>query len=257
MNQASVGFHCPECARGGAQKVYTGPNAVSGSDPLATKILVGANVAVFLLGLVLRFSNQSVGDALLNGSTRLLYDGGLAGPFIDQGEWWRVVSSGFLHIGIIHIGFNMYALWWLGREIERAFGAGRMLMIYLVSLLAGSLGALILSPDHLTAGASGAIYGLLGAIVAVYRSRGIRVQDTPIFGILVLNFLFTAFASRYISVGGHIGGFVGGFLAGYVLFDLPAKRPLPAIVPWVICGAIAVGCVIAAMLVAAPLSPSG
>ncbi|MCU1453679.1 MAG: rhomboid family intrarane serine protease [Acidimicrobiales bacterium] len=251
MNQASVGFHCPECARGGAQQVYRGPAAVGGSTrAVVTRLLVAVNVAVFVLGLVLRFPNQSVGDALANGSTRLLYDGGLAAPFVATGDWWRVFSAGFLHIGFIHLGFNMYALWWLGHEIERAFGWAKMLAIYVVSLLAGSLGALILSPNSLTAGASGAIYGLLGAIVAVYRSRGVRVQDTPIFGILVINFIFTAVLASHISVGGHIGGFIGGFVAGYALFDLPLKRrDLPAVAPWLICGALGAVCLVASLIV--------
>ena len=264
MNQASVGFHCPDCARGGAQKVYQGPAAVGGAtSAVVTRVLIALNVGVFLLGLVLRFPFQTVGDALNNGSSRLLTDGGLiargltgtpAHPVlvgVAQGQWWRVVTSGFLHIGFIHLGFNMYALWWLGHEIERAFGWAKMLAIYGVSLVAGSLGALILSPNTLTAGASGAIYGLLGAIVAVYRSRGVRVQDTPIFGILVLNFVFTLAFAGHISVGGHIGGFIGGFIAGFALFDLPVRRrDLPAVAPWLICGALAVACVIGSLVVA-------
>ena len=102
--------------------------------------------------------------------------------------------------------------------------------MYFVSLLGGSLGALIISPDALTVGASGAIFGLMGAVLALGRSRGISIRNSPVLGVLVINLLLTFGLSSVISVGGHIGGLIAGFLAGMVLFELPsrvAQRPDP------------------------------
>jgi membrane associated rhomboid family serine protease len=255
MHQASVGFHCPDCSRGGAQKVYRGPAALS-TAPTVTKVLIGINVAVALLGLVV-ISGQSPVDVLLSGSGRLIADGGLLANAVDRGhlvgvangQWWRLVTSGFLHVGLIHLALNMYALWWLGGELERGIGRGRLLTIYGVSLLAGSLGALLTSaPNAPTVGASGAIYGLMGAVVSAYRARGIRVRDSPIFGILLLNLLLT-FGLRFLSIGGHIGGLVGGLIAGWLFFDLQARTRNP-VLPYVLCGLLAAGCVVASLVVA-------
>lgn len=250
MHQASVGFHCPECAKVGAQKVYR-PNAVSGM-PMLTRILIGINVGVFVLDMVM-----SRGRSLMGGG-ELVVDGGLialaqlrTGQLIGvaDGEWWRLVSSGFLHYGLIHLAFNMYALSILGGLIERTAGRLRFGVVYAVALLAGSLGALLVSPDSLTAGASGAIYGLMGAAFALERSRGIPVRSSGIIGLLVLNLLITFGFSSFISVGGHVGGLVGGFLAGAILFDL-GRRLRNEQAALALCGALAAACVLGAVTVA-------
>ncbi len=252
MHQASVGFHCPECTRQGAQKVIRGPAAFGASPPLLTRVLIAINVAVFLAELVVT-KGKSLGGGIDSFSVqggliaKGLYHGGLIG--VGHGQVWRLATSGFLHYGLIHILFNMYALFILGTWLERSGGRSRLVAVYGVALLAGGLGALILSPNGLTAGASGAIYGLMGAFFAAGRAQGISVRQSPLFGILLLNLLLT-FGLGGLSIGGHLGGLAGGALAGWVLFDWAPRRKAPPAVSYAICAALAVACVVASALVA-------
>lgn len=235
MHTASVGFHCPECVKQGGQKVYRGVAALQ-IRPVLTQVLIGINVAVFAVGILLSGTGAVTGS-----SGDLTVDGGLIAEGcveavrgadgipvcldqvgVAQGEWYRVLTSGFLHSGWIHLGFNMYALWILGGMLERSVGRLRFGAIYLTSLLAGALGVLLLSPNQLTVGASGAVFGMMGAVFAIQRTQGISFRDSPLFGVLMLNLLIT-FAVPRISIGGHLGGLVGGFLAGFVLFDLAGR----------------------------------
>jgi len=251
MHQASVGFHCPECTKAGAQKVYTA-SAITNAVPMLTRVLIALNVGVFLLDAVL-----SGGRSIMGGG-ELVEQGGLislaqfrSGELLGvaDGEWYRIITSGFLHYGLIHLAFNMYALYILGGLIERVAGPVRFGLVYLVSLIAGSLGALLVSPNSLTVGASGAVYGLMGAAFALERSRGIPVRNSGIIGVLVINLFITFGMSRYISVGGHVGGLAGGLLAGYVLFDL-ARRIGNDAAALALCGVIAATCFLAALSVA-------
>jgi membrane associated rhomboid family serine protease len=243
MSSASVGFHCPECARAGKQKVYTARTLLT-SRPIVTQILIGINVAVFLFG-----ASSGGGGLVFDGRNDLLVNGGLNAFAIDHnGEWWRIVTSGFLHFGILHLAFNMYALWILGGQLEAALGRWRFLASYATALVAGALGALILSPDALTAGASGAIYGLLGVAIAASRSRGISLWDSGLGGVLLVNLLIT-FGVSNISIGGHLGGLAGGFACGYLIYSLgPKIRNDGAVLAG--CVALAAGCFVAALLVA-------
>jgi len=204
MRQASVGFHCPECTKAGAQKIVRPAQLLR---PVVTQALIAVNVAVFLYGMT------QVND-------KAIYDGGLAGPLVAAGDWYRIVTSGFLHAGLLHVGFNMFILYQLGMLLEPALGRLRFGLVYAVSLLSGSLGVLLVSPNSLTVGASGAVFGLMGAGVAVMRSRGIDPFSTGLGGMIVLNLIITFTLSRYISVGGHVGGLIGGFLAAWILTDL-------------------------------------
>ncbi len=213
MRQASVGFHCPECTKAGAQKIIRPSQPVS--RPIVTQVLIGLNVAVALLGMSMQ------GDELV------LQGGLIADSFLDgepigvaNGEWYRVVTSGFLHSGLLHLGFNMFVLYQLGQLLEGALGRVRFTIVYFVAMLSGSLGVMLLSPDSLTVGASGAVFGLMGAAVATLRQRGIDVMSTGLGGTIVLNLVITFTLSRYISVGGHVGGLIGGFLAGWILVDV-------------------------------------
>jgi membrane associated rhomboid family serine protease len=251
MHQASVGFHCPECTKAGAQKVYTA-SAITNAVPMLTRVLIALNVGVFLLDAVLS------GGQSLAGGGELVEQGGLISLAqfqngellgVANGEWYRVITAGFLHYGFIHLAFNMYALYILGGLIERVAGPVRFGVVYFVSLIAGSLGALIVSPDSLTVGASGAVYGLMGAAFALERSRGIPVRNSGIIGVLVINLFITFGLSRYISVGGHIGGLVGGFLSGYILFDL-GRRIRNDAAALALCGVLAAACFLAALSVA-------
>lgn len=212
MHQASVGFHCPECTRQSGQRVVRGRPTGAGTTSV-TSVLIAINVAVFVFG---------IGQGL---DTRwaVIRDGALLGPLVAAGDWWRIVSSGFLHANVVHIGFNMFVLYQLGRIMEPALGKLRYALVYAVSLLAGALGVLILEPDTFTVGASGAVFGLMGAAVAAMRSRGINPFQTGLGTTLLLN-LFITFSIPGISIGGHVGGLVGGFLATWVIADTALAR---------------------------------
>jgi len=216
MSQASVGFHCPECTKSSGQKVIRGTQLRV--RPLVTQVLIALNVAVFVAGMGqgLRTPQSVIVDGGLIGLGRL-GTGQLVG--VGAGEWWRMVTSGFLHANLIHIGFNMLVLYQLGQVLEPVLGRLRFGVVYGVAMLTGSFGVLLLSPDSLTVGASGAVYGLMGAAVAVFRSRGINPFDTGLGGTILLNLAFT-FAIPGISIGGHIGGLIGGFLAAWILVDV-------------------------------------
>ena len=263
MHQASVGFQCPECSKTGAQKVYQGTSAFAPSRPVVTMALIGVNVAVFVLAVAI-----SGGAALRGAADTLQLKGGLIAELFERGdqyfrvpvpgstaggvahgEWYRIFTSGFLHYGMLHIALNMWALYIFGRILEVAGGRWRFGAVYAVSLVAGALGAMILSPDSLTAGASGAIYGLLGALIVLHRARGIPLRDTGLITILVLNMVLS-FGISGISIGGHLGGLVGGGIAGYVLYDLGARRDLPKALPWVLSAVLFVGCFVGTILVA-------
>jgi membrane associated rhomboid family serine protease len=175
-----------------------------------------------------------------SGGDRLQIDGGLlaigrlnTGELIgvDTGEWYRIVTAGFLHQNLIHIGFNMYLLYMLGQILEPVLGAVRFSLVYLFALLTGSFAVLLLDPTALTVGASGAVFGLMGALVIVQRSRGLGIFDTNLGGLLVLNLLFT-FLVPNISIGGHVGGLIGGLVATWLLVALPQQsRALPSFAP--------------------------
>lgn len=270
MHQASVGFHCPECVKAGKQQVISGPGAFGIVRPLLTQVLIGINVAVFAIGMVVERSNVLGGDVSgsfheklalvahvwVRGNT--LFDGPAPGTQeigVGAGEWYRLVTSGFLHYGIFHLAVNMYALWILGTVTERLAGRLRFGIVYGVSLLAGSLGALLLSPDGFTAGASGAIFGLMGALFIAERAAGIPFRSSGLLPVLVLNLVIT-FGIPGISIGGHLGGLVGGAISGWVLFDLARRPNIDRRVPYAICGALALACVVGAIVFASGYQPS-
>ena len=166
-----------------------------------------------------------------------------------------MVSSGFLHYGIIHLGLNMWALFVLGSALEQLEGRARMATVYGVGLVGGGLGALLLSPGSLTAGASGAIFGLMGGIFLAQRARGVPFSQSPLIPVLVINLLITI-GLPGISIGGHLGGLVGGGLAGFVLFDVGRRPNLPKYVPFLGCAVIAMACVVAGVAFASGWQPS-
>jgi membrane associated rhomboid family serine protease len=237
MHQASVGFHCADCTRGGAQKVVR-PRAAPARGNVVTNVLIAINVAIYVWG---------IGGG---GATRdqVIFDGGLAAPAVAAGDWYRIVTSGFLHENLVHIGLNMWVLWQLGLLMEPVLGRFRFGLVYAVSLLSGSLGVLVLQPDTLAVGASGAIFGLMGAAFAALRSRGINPFQTGIGTAILLNLLIT-FTIPGISIGGHVGGLVGGFVAGWILTDL-APRTKDELVPIALVGvlglAVGAGCLLVA-----------
>lgn len=200
---APVGFLCPDDAQVPEAQRRATTRARRMDRPPVTMAMVGIMVVVY------------VGQFLLGNALTLRL--GLFGPAVAAGEWWRLVTSAFVHAGLIHIGFNAYLAWMLGRMIEPATRSGRYLAVYLAGLFGGSAGALLLSYDALTIGASGAVFGLMGAAMVGLRARGVNPWSTQIGTLLVLNLVFT-FVWSNISVGGHVGGLLGGALAGWVVF---------------------------------------
>jgi len=211
MTSTPVGMRCPECARQ-TTKVRVGQDAFSptaGKMP-ATIALIAINVIVFVVELA------GGGTGSFSGGGSVISDAGLRGPDVADGDWWRVISGGFLHAGILHLLLNMYVLYVAGSILEPGIGTPRFLGIYFVSLIAGSLGALIIDPNALTVGASGAIFGLMAAVVVIARGRGME-QIASQFGLFIVLNLVLTFSISGISVGGHIGGLVGGTVAALLV----------------------------------------
>lgn len=248
MTQAAVGMRCPECAGGGAAApapVRRVRAAAARGTAVATTVLVAVNLLVYLAEMA-----QGVGVSGVGGS-RIVQDGAVFGPAVADGEWYRMITGGFLHAGIFHIAFNMYLLWFLGGALERYAGAGRLLAIYFSAILWGSAGALLLSPDGLTVGASGGVFGLMAAVYLLERQRGVALLGSSVGMLLVLNLVIT-FVLPGISIGGHLGGILGGAAAALLLSGF-GKGHLaygkPGVQGWGGVAALMVGAVVVGVLV--------
>lgn len=227
MTTTSVGMRCPECAR---DRTPVRTLRSLETAPVLTYVLIGVNVAV-ALGAFL--SGAGVGGGA--GGSSLIARGELVGPLVAQGEWWRLVTSGFLHAGIFHVLLNMLGLYFLGTMLEPMLGRRRFGALYLVSLLAGSFGVMLVSPNSPTVGASGAIFGLLGAAFVLMRARGVNPMETGLGVVILLNVVISIRPG--ISLGAHIGGLIGGgIVAG--IFTLNDRRAMPRAVPEVLVGAL-------------------
>lgn len=182
-----------------------------------TKALISLSLVVFV---ITAFDGGAVGREVGGIQARLA----LFGPAVAAGDLYRLVTAGFVHYGIIHLAFNMLLLWQFGSVLEPALGRPRFVALYATALLASSFGALLLSPLALTGGASGGVFGLVGAAAADQRRRGIDIWSSGIGGLLAINLIFT-FAIPGISIGGHLGGLVAGVGAGWVmLHEAPSRR---------------------------------
>jgi membrane associated rhomboid family serine protease len=212
------------------------------NEPVLTYVLIGINVLVGIGSLL--------GGGAGADSSSLTDDGGVSQATVGDGDYWRLLTAGFLHAGPFHLLTNMLALWILGSMIEPVLGKWRFGLIYFVSLLCGSFGALLLSPDNLTVGASGAVFGLMGAAAVVARSRGINLMESGLGIWIGLNLLIT-FTIPNISIGGHIGGLVGGSAAAFVFLELRERLRLPDIVPSLVCVAIAAAAVVGSIVISA------
>jgi len=242
MTPTAVGMRCPECSKQ-TTKVRN-VRASYGGRPHVAIGLIAINVLIYF-----GMSTQPGAFEILPGT--ITFDYGLVGvlsdvvgrPFggVGEGEWYRLITSGFLHArNPFHVGFNMYILWFLGNLLEPGLGPVRFLGLYLASLLAGSFGALLLSPDALTVGASGAVFGLMGATFVMQRARGIDPMRSGIGPIILLNLAISFLPGLNISIGGHLGGLAGGALAG-VLMDQSAHLRRGLLLPVASC--VAVGAV--------------
>jgi membrane associated rhomboid family serine protease len=210
MTQTPVGIRCPECAR---RTVVQRAGFTMARVPVVTYTLIALNVLVFVLTNKVGAGGGLFGGGTLNSlGTKLV----LFGPSVANGQDYRLISAAFIHYGLFHIAVNMYALYLLGGAFERYAGPVRFSIVYFNSALAGSFGALVLSPNAQTAGASGAIFGVMGALFVLERQRGMALLQSPIGGLILINLLIT-FGIPGISIGGHVGGLIGGALVGFAL----------------------------------------
>jgi membrane associated rhomboid family serine protease len=211
MTPTPVGMRCPECASQ-RTRVVRGVGQQEGfAQTPATYVLIGLSVIGYLIEIA-----TGTGGLGGGGLSQFMIDFGLFGPFVAEGEWYRLITSGFLHANLIHLGFNMILLFFLGRLLEPALGTPRFLVLYFASLLAGSFGALLIEPDAVTLGASGAVYGLAGAVFIIARGRGMEALAGQIGFLILFNLIFSFVVPR-ISVGGHIGGLIGGVLCALAI----------------------------------------
>lgn len=240
MRDAAVGFQCPNCIAEGAKTTRAGRTAYGGLRPTdasrTSMVLIAINVAVWVAIMVTGGSGSRLVDQLALRPQGLCFAGGggfdvsqaqCAGngtwlPGFADGAYWQVLTSGFTHVTILHIGFNMFALWVIGPQLELALGRGRFLALYFLSLLAGSTVVLWAAPEFQpTLGASGAIYGLFAALLVLAVKVGGDVRQLLV--LIGVN-VFITFAVPNISWQGHLGGFFGGALAVLVLVYAPKPK---------------------------------
>jgi membrane associated rhomboid family serine protease len=239
MNAASVGHQCPECVaegRRGQRQVRTAfGGSTAGGAGTVTRTLIGINVAVMVISIATGGLTAVAGGGwggLLGGSTPLTDALAVLGnaPYVPggtvhgiaQGEWYRLVTAMFVHFGVLHLLMNMYALWILGRDLERVLGPLRFGALYLIAGLGGNVAAyLFAGPNVPTAGASTAVFGLMAALFVILKRLNLSVA--PILPIIVINVIFT-FAVANISVAGHLGGLAIGALAAVVIAYAPKER---------------------------------
>lgn len=237
MTPAPVGQRCPEHSGKpqGAHRISSGirRGAFEGTGALMTKILVAVNILIYVITAAQGAGLNNPGGSLFN---RWL----LFGPAVANGDWWRLITSAFLHASVIHIAFNMYFLWLVGSAVEQALGRGRFLLVYFISGLAGSAGALVNTPTTPVVGASGALFGILGAALILERQRN-YVLGGSAAALIVIN-LILSFAISGISIGGHVGGLIGGVLCTLVFSRFGRGHAAYSRVGlWSIAGVVAIG----------------
>jgi membrane associated rhomboid family serine protease len=233
MTSTPVGMRCPDCSK---QRTQTRSLQSLAVDPIATYVLVALNVLMFV---GVSASAGAYHDYSLFASG--FVPGGTEIEGVAEGQYWRILTSGFLHTELWHIGFNMLALFWLGRMIEPALGHTRFVAIYLTSLFTGSLVVLIFQPDVETLGASGAVYGLLGAALVMARNRDISLVQSGLLPILALNFVITIYYG--FSLAGHAGGLLGGLVATYVVEELARRRRTSTVPAVAFCAVLSVAAI--------------
>ncbi|WP_420450713.1 rhomboid family intramembrane serine protease [Ilumatobacter sp.] len=258
LEQASVGSHCVECAEATRPDVVTRARYWQASKPaIVATSLIALNVAIFAWMVL-----ASGGEALAGGGTRAHADLALfdswrtgiletaRGPVrvSDGGDWYRLVTSGFVHYGIIHLAFNMYFLWVLGNQMEPQLGRGRFAALYAASLLGGSAGVVVIDSGGFSAGASGAIFGLLGAFAVGVWQHGVNPFSTQIGTLLLINLGITFFIGG-ISIGGHVGGLVAGSICGFVMMA-PGYKGYPRWSTWALPAVVGLAAVVVAFLAA-------
>jgi membrane associated rhomboid family serine protease len=229
MTPTPVGMRCPECARERTKvkRVRGGSSVLGGRSSAAavTQVLIAINVLAFIAETA---TGTPLGGVSASGIGTLYMKGALVGPYFITGlhEYYRLVTAGFLHDGLLHIAFNMWFLFVMGPMLEPAIGRLNFIVVYFVSLLAGSFGALLFEPAVPTVGASGALFGILGALIVIAYYRGISIWQSGLGLILVINIVFSLTVAD-ISIGGHLGGLVGGAICGWLIIRLGERRNRP------------------------------
>jgi len=238
MTTTPVGMRCPECSKQGTRVMRMRDMA---KVPRVTYALIAVNVIAFLTeqGQFTLFGSSIHGTVINEG---VLYRAGIA----EGHQYWRLISSAFLHENFIHIGFNMYLLYLLGMMLEPAIGSIRFFVIYFTALLAGSFGVVFATATP-SLGASGAIFGLMGAAVVELRARRVSVMESGIGGLIVIN-LILSFSLANISVGAHIGGLIGGAVAGLAIRTADTRKV--QLLGLIACLLLSAGCVFGAIAVA-------
>ena len=228
MRPAAVGFQCPTCVQEGSRTTRSGRTAYGGrrsdNPALTSQVLIAVNVVVWLLIVVTGWRDSPLIDqlALLPQSAFDRTTGQII-TGVSDGAPWLLLTSMFAHVDVWHIGFNMLALYALGPGLEAAIGRTRFLLVYFVSGLAASATVMWLSdPYSQTLGASGAIFGLMGALIVV--AVKVRGDVRSILTWVAINFLITVVFAGSISWQGHLGGFVTGLLVGGIIVYAPKQR---------------------------------
>lgn len=249
LQAVAIGSQCPDCIKASRPTATVRAKDWNASqDALITRIIMALNVSVFVWVLIGDTSSAGFGSSVSSREVNL----GLNKLLLSfNHEWYRLITSGFLHFGILHIAMNMYLLFQLGKLLEAPLGRVRFGLLYFASLLGGSLGVLVLegSSTGLHGGASGAVFGLMGAAAIGMQRRGINIFQTGLGATLVINLLLT-FTIPGISIGGHIGGIVMGAICGSIMLSPPQQKqppwlgyavPVIAIIGSVIASVIVVG----------------
>ena len=239
MRQASVGFQCPECVREGRKSVRPARTMYGGRAGGAgeiTKALVGINVVIYLITAI------NAGSLINPDPGASIYSNFALRPaFVANGDWWRLASSMFLHYNVIHIAFNMWALYVIGQPLETMLGRLRFLVVYVLAGFGGGVLSFALGPvGESASGASGAIFGLFGAFFVILRRR--NLETGGILGVIVVN-LILSFTFANIDWRGHVGGLIVGAAVGAVMSYAPATPTRDRVQ--------AAGCLAVAVVVAA------
>jgi len=228
MTPTPVGMRCPTCARERTRvRRLSAPRHRRLS---VTNVLIAINVIVFLAET---WTGAPIGGG---GGGTVWYHGILYGPALTGSDpasayvpalgtyqYWRLLTGGFIHDGIIHIAVNMLSLWFVGRALEPAIGSVDFAAVYFASLFAGSFGVILFQPDVPTVGASAAIFGIFATLIVLAYRRGISLTQSGLLPILALNLIFTLTLPN-ISLGGHLGGFVGGLICGWLVVEVHERR---------------------------------
>lgn len=256
MRSAAVGFQCVNCVKEGSKATRSGRTAYGGqrsANPhLTSSVLIGLNVAVWLLIMVKGYQQSEwiyrlglIPEWTLKFDPNNLEAGGVIVDGVAQGAWWQLVTVMFTHVEPWHIGFNMLALWQLGPMLEAAIGRWRFLALYFLSGLAAS--ALVYAaslPTGITVGASGAIFGLMGALLII--AIKVRGDVQQILYWIGANFVITFVFVRFISWQGHVGGFLGGLaIAAAIVYSPRDKRTLYQVVGMGLVAAFVVAAIVA------------